>query len=63
MRNLLIAACCAALVGSVPMATAQTSGPTAQDSMKTSTPMNANAKMKMLVWRGVLRIHLFSSLL
>ena len=46
MRNLLIVACCAALVGSVSMAAAQTSGPTAQNSMKTSTPMNANAKMK-----------------
>jgi hypothetical protein len=45
MRNLLIAACCAALVGSVPVASAQTA-PAAQDSMKTNNPMNANAKMK-----------------
>jgi len=46
MRNLLIAACCAALVGSVSMASAQTTAPAAQDSMKTNSPMNANAKVK-----------------
>ena len=46
MRNLLIAACCAALVGSVSVASAQTTAPTGQGSMKTNNPMNANAKMK-----------------
>ncbi|MGZ3294583.1 MAG: hypothetical protein ACXU9D_15095 [Xanthobacteraceae bacterium] len=46
MRNLLIAACCAALVGSVSVASAQTTAPTGQDSMKTNNPMNANAKTK-----------------
>jgi pentapeptide MXKDX repeat protein len=46
MRNLLIAACCAALLGSVSVASAQTSGPAAQDSMKTHNPMDSNAKMK-----------------
>jgi hypothetical protein len=46
MRNLLIAACCAALMGSVSIASAQTTAPAAQDSMKTDNPMNANAKMK-----------------
>lgn len=46
MRNLLIAACCAALVGSVSVASAQTTATTGQDSMKTHNPMNANAKMK-----------------
>jgi hypothetical protein len=46
MRNLLIAACCAALVGSVSIASAQTTAPAAQDSMKTDSPMNANAKAK-----------------
>jgi hypothetical protein len=45
MRNLLIAVCCAALMGSVSVATAQTSGPT-QDSMKAHNPMDSNAKMK-----------------
>ena len=45
MRNLLIAACCAALVGSVSIASAQNTAPAAQDSMKTDSPMNANAKM------------------
>jgi hypothetical protein len=46
MRNLLIAACCAALVGSVSVASAQTAGPTNQDSLKTSSPADSNAKMK-----------------
>ena len=46
MRTLLIAACCAALVGSVSMASAQTTAPAARDSMKTDSPANANAKMK-----------------
>jgi pentapeptide MXKDX repeat protein len=46
MRNLLIAACCAALVGNVSIASAQTTAPAAQDSMKTDSPTNANAKMK-----------------
>ena len=46
MRNLLIAACCTALLGSVSIASAQNTAPAAQDSMKTDSPMNANAKMK-----------------
>jgi pentapeptide MXKDX repeat protein len=46
MRNLLIAVCCAALMGSVSVATAQTTGPIAQDSMKAHNPMDSNAKMK-----------------
>jgi hypothetical protein len=46
MRNLLIAACCAALVGSVSVASAQTTAPAAQDSLKSDSPMNANAKTK-----------------
>ena len=46
MRNLLIAACCAALMGSVSVASAQTTGPTTQDSVQTNSPMDSNAKMK-----------------
>jgi pentapeptide MXKDX repeat protein len=46
MRNLLIAACCAALVGSISVASAQTTGPAAQESMKKNSPMDSNAKMK-----------------
>jgi hypothetical protein len=46
MRNLLIVACCAALGGSLSVASAQTTGPAAQDFMKTDSPMDANAKMK-----------------
>jgi hypothetical protein len=46
MQNLLVAACCAALVGSVSVASAQTTGPTSQDTMKTDNPMDPNAKVK-----------------
>ena len=46
MRNLLIAACCAALVGSISVVSAQTTGPAAQESMKKNSPMDSNAKMK-----------------
>jgi hypothetical protein len=46
MRNLIIAACCAALVGSVSVASAQTTSPTNQDSMKTYNPADSRAKMK-----------------
>ena len=46
MRNLLIAVCCTALVGSVSVAAAQTSGAAAQHPMKAHNPMNSNAKMK-----------------
>jgi hypothetical protein len=46
MRNLLIAACCAALVGSIPVASAQTTGPAVQDTVKSHSPMDSNAKMK-----------------
>ena len=44
MRNLLIAACCAALVGSVSIASAQTTGPASQETVKASDPMNAHAR-------------------
>ena len=46
MRNLLIAVCCTALVGSVSVAAAQTSGAAAQKSVKTHNLMDSNAKMK-----------------
>jgi pentapeptide MXKDX repeat protein len=46
MRNLLIAACCAALVGIVSIASAQTAAPAAQDSVRTNSPMDSNAKVK-----------------
>ena len=44
MRNLIVAACCAALVGSVSVASAQTTGPTTQPTVKASDPLNAHAK-------------------
>jgi len=47
MRNLLIATCCAALVGSVSIASAQTANPTAQDTAKAASgPADSNANMK-----------------
>jgi hypothetical protein len=50
MRSLILAACCAAFVGSMTFvgsmsaASAQTTGPTKQEAMKATDPMNANAK-------------------
>jgi hypothetical protein len=50
MRNLILAVCCGALVGSLSfvggmsVASAQTSGPAKQETMKATDPMNANAK-------------------
>jgi pentapeptide MXKDX repeat protein len=46
MRNLLVAACCAAVMGSISVASAETTGKTTQDSVKTHHPMDAYAKMK-----------------
>jgi pentapeptide MXKDX repeat protein len=46
MRNLLIAACCAALMGSISVASAKTAGTTSGNSMKTHHPMDSFAKMK-----------------
>jgi len=47
MRKLIVAACCAALMGSISVASAaQTIGPKGQQTIKASDPMNANAKMK-----------------
>ena len=50
MRNLILAVCCAALVGSLSfagnmsVASAQTTDPVKQETMKATDPMNANAK-------------------
>lgn len=46
MRNLLIAACCVALAGSVSVASAQTTGPASQDNLKTNSPMEPTGKTK-----------------
>jgi hypothetical protein len=49
MRYLIVAVCCAALVGSVWVASAETSGSPAQQTVKANDPMNAHAmKMKKL---------------
>jgi pentapeptide MXKDX repeat protein len=46
MRNLLIAACCAALVGSVSVASAQPTAPSPHDSMKSDAKMNKKSSKK-----------------
>jgi hypothetical protein len=45
MRYLIIAACCAAIAGSIPVASARTTGQ-ATHSIKAHSPLDANAKMK-----------------
>ena len=46
MRKLIVAACCAALMGSISVASAaQTTGPKGQQTIKAHNPMNSNAKM------------------
>ena len=44
MRSLILAVCCAALVGSMSVASAQTTGPARQEATKANDPMNSNAK-------------------
>jgi hypothetical protein len=50
MRNLILAGCCAALVGSLSfvggmsVASAQITGPVKQETMRATDPMNAYAK-------------------
>ncbi len=59
MRKILVAACCAALMGSISVASAQTTGPQAQQTMKSGDNMDANARMmkkkKMKMKRGMMR--------
>ena len=45
MKKVIIAACCAALMGSISVASARTVGPHGQQTMKAKDSMNANAKM------------------
>jgi hypothetical protein len=52
MRNLLIAACCAALMGSISAASAQATGPATQDSMKTNGPMPGLPRLMTGLPRG-----------
>jgi pentapeptide MXKDX repeat protein len=44
MRSFIVAVCCAALVGSISVASAQTTGPAGQEATKANDPMNTNAK-------------------
>lgn len=44
MRNLVLAICCAALVGSMSVASAQTTSPAKQEASKANAPMKAYAK-------------------
>lgn len=45
MRRIIVAVCCAALVGSVSIASAQTTGPNVQQNMQSGGSMNSNARM------------------
>jgi len=44
MRNLLVAACCAALIGSIPVASAETAGTSTRDSVKSHNPLDSYAQ-------------------
>src|ERR1700720_4246553 len=44
MRSFIVGVCCAALVGSISVASAQTTGPAGQEATKANDPMNTNAK-------------------
>jgi hypothetical protein len=59
MRKVLLAAVCVAFVGGVSAASAQTTGPTGQDTMKTNSPMDSQAKMmkkkKMKMKKGMMK--------
>ena len=46
MRSFIVAVCCAALVGSISVTSAQTTSPAGQEATKANDPMNANAKKK-----------------
>ena len=57
MRKILVAACCAALMGSISVASAQTTGPQGQQTMKSNDNMDANARMmkKKKMKRGMMK--------
>ena len=44
MRKVIVATCCAAFLGSISIASAQTAAPSGQTSMKTTSPMESYAK-------------------
>ncbi len=46
MRKILVATCCVAFMGSISMASAQTTGPEAQQTAMKSSNMDSMAKMK-----------------
>ena len=46
MRKLVVATCCLVLAGSTSVASAQTTGPAGQDSLKTNSPMEPTGKSK-----------------
>ena len=45
MRKILIATCCVAFIGGVSVASAQTTGPSGQQTTQMNDGMNSNAKM------------------
>lgn len=46
MKKMIVAVCCAALMGSVSVASAQMTGPQGQRTMKSNDSMDSNARMK-----------------
>jgi hypothetical protein len=55
MRKILVAACCAAVMGSISVASAQTTGPQGQQTMKSNDAMDANAKMMKKKKKGMMK--------
>lgn len=58
MRKILIATCCAAFIGGVSVASAQTTGPSGQQTMQMNDGMNSNAKMmkkKKMMKKGMMK--------
>jgi hypothetical protein len=53
MRSFIVGVCCAALVGSISVASAQTTSPAGQEATKANDPMNANAKKKHKTKKGM----------
>jgi pentapeptide MXKDX repeat protein len=46
MRKIVVAACCVAFMGSISVASAQTTGPESQQTVMKSSNMDSQAKMK-----------------
>lgn len=63
MRKIFVMACCAALMSGISVASAQTTGPQGQQTMKSNDTMNANARMmkKKKMKKGMMKSRGMSS--